>query len=162
MARGELTPVPVPLGSCYCPGSPHAEGDVVYLHPELSMAGGLAAQAIAQATGNDIVAIQERLADLWIRHGVADWNLVDGDGDPLPLTPDSIASALPYGKGGRLVAERADELYAEDILGPLVERLEAISRPGRSEPSTSPTQTSTRRRRKPSSTATTGRAQVGG
>lgn len=122
-------PVVVELGPCECEGQPH-ETDLVYLAPALSMSGGMAAQGAIAASGGDTLRLQELLADIWVRHGVTGWNLLDDKGQPIPLTPDNIARALPYGKGGRLVAERADDLYAEDILAPLVQRLEKLSQPG--------------------------------
>lgn len=156
MRSFDSAPVEVRLDGCYCPGTPH-DADVVYLRPSLSMAGGMAAQAAIQEGASDQFVLQELLAQVWIRHGVISWNLVDEDG-PVPLTPDNVVAALPYGKGGRLVAERADALYAEDILAPLRERLASISRSGRTNGSTSTPKPSTRRRRSPSSTATTGEA----
>lgn len=122
-------PVVVELGPCECAGQPH-EADLVYLAPTLSMPGGMAAQGAIQAAGSDAVRLQELLADIWVRYGVTGWNLLDDKGNPIPLTADNIARALPYGKGGRLVAERADDLYAEDILAPLVERVAMLSQRG--------------------------------
>ena len=145
-------PIVVDIGPCECAGQPH-ETDLVYLAPALSMSGGMAAQGAIHASGGDTLRLQELLADIWVRHGVVGWNLLDDKGQPIPLTPDNIARALPYGKGGRLVAERADDLYAEDILAPLVHRLQALSQPGRT-PSgrraTSARKTSTRRQPSPS------------
>jgi hypothetical protein len=130
--------VPVPVGYCPCAREPHPDGDIVYLHPELSMQGGLAAQgAIAEGTG-DLVLLQELLARVWITHGVAAWTFVDDEGNPIPVTPANVARALPYAKGGRLIADKADDLYHEAILAPLGDRLEALrklSQPG-STPST--------------------------
>lgn len=134
--------VAVPLGSCYCPGTPHEDGDVVYLAPSLSMAGGMAAQAAIAEGMNDAIRLQELLASVWVRHGVIEWNLTDERGQPVPVTQANVERALPYGKGGRLVADKADDLYAEDILAPLVQRL------GNTSP-TGPTRGSTSRTRKP-------------
>lgn len=143
-------PVVVELGPCECAGQPH-ETDIVYLAPSLSMSGGMAAQgAIAKSEG-DPVRLQELLADIWVRYGVTGWNLLDDKGQPIPLTADNIARALPYGKGGRLVAERADDLYAEDILAPLVQRLETLSQRGLTPSGRQPTSARTTSTRKPRS-----------
>lgn len=158
MARFDTTPVEVNIGPCGCPNAPHADGDIVYLAPELSMAGGMAAQSAISEGITDSLRLQEMLAAIWIRHGVVDWNLVDEEGDKLPLDPTTVAAALPYGKGGRLVAERADDLYAEDILAPLVARLKNTSRRGRTDGSTPATPKPTSRRSRRSSTAASGRA----
>jgi hypothetical protein len=157
MRSFDSAPVEVRLDGCYCPNKPH-EADIVYLRPSLSMAGGMAAQAAIQEGVSDQFLLQELLARVWIRHGVVGWNLVDEDGNNLPLNPDNVIEALPYGKGGRLVAERADDLYAEEILAPLVARFGTISRSGRTNGSTSTLKPSIRKRRSRSSTATTERA----
>jgi hypothetical protein len=153
MRSFDAEPVEVRLGGCYCPGKPH-ETDIVYLAPALSMAGGMAAQSAISDGLTDALKLQELLAAVWTRFGVVGWNLVDEDG-PLPLTPANITAALPYGKGGRLVAEKADDLYAEDVLAPLVARLQSTSKRGPTNGSTSTTRRSTSKRPSPSSTATT-------
>lgn len=150
-------PVEVRLDACYCPNTPH-EADIVYLAPSLSMAGGMAAQAAIADGFADQIRLQELLAQVWVRFGVVGWNLVDEDGADLPLNAETISAALPYGKGGRLVAERADDLYAEDILAPLVARLRNTSRSGRTNGSTSTARPSTRKRPSRSSTAITAKA----
>lgn len=156
-------PVPVPIGPCECPGTPH-EQDIVYLAPVLSMAGGMAAQVLMTQGEHNLMRIQELLADLWIRHGVVDWNLTDERGK-VPLTPDNIALALPFGKGGRLVADKADDLYAQDVLAPLVETLGTLSQRGPTadgRPATSPRKRSTPKRPSPSSTPDTDKAPLTG
>jgi len=156
--------VPVPLGYCPCEGTPHPDGDVVYLYPELSMPGGMAAQAaIAESwteTGFDTVRFQDLIAPVWIRHGVAGWTFLDDLGQPIPVNPDNVLRALPYAKGGRAVADKADDLYNEAVLAPLAERFAALSKPGRTRTPgpTSPNRATRRKQRSPSSTATTDRA----
>lgn len=159
--------VPVQLGFCPCEGKPHEDGDVVSLWPELSMAGGLAAQGAIVAAFDDDgtlnqLRLQEYLAVVWIRHGVAAWTFLDDNGQPIPITPENVARALPYGKGGRLVADQADSLYAEAVTTPLVESLSALSKRGSTtstRSATSPNRASRRTRQRRSSTATTGRAR---
>ena len=147
-----LDDVPVPVGACLCPGTPHPDGDVVYLAPLLSTMGGQAAQgAIAEA--EDVSRLEELLWRVYRDHCITGWNFVDADGDPVPLTPDNKERGLPFAKGGRLVAEKADELYAQDVLAPLQARLAAATksakRPARSEPGSTttgrPATSSTRR-----------------
>ena len=87
--RPEL--VPVPLGYCPCEGSPHPDGDTVYLYPELSMAGGMAARgAIIEAAESEYVQIQlnEFLGHLWMRYAVAAWTFLDDEGEPIPITAE--------------------------------------------------------------------------
>jgi hypothetical protein len=157
MRSFDAEPVEVRLEACYCPGSPH-EADLVYLAPALSMAGGMAAQSAIAEGIDDRIRLQEMLAEVWMRHGVVSWNLVDEQGDPVPVNAVNVAAALPYGKGGRLVADRADDLYAEDILAPLAARLRTTSPRGRTNGSTSATPARTRKRRPSSSTGTSAKA----
>lgn len=149
--------VVVPIGPCGCEGTPHDE-DEVYLARHLSMTGGMAAQAAISESEGDAIRLQELLARIWIGHGIVGWNLVDADGDPLPVNAANVSDRLPYGKGGMAVAERADDLYAEDILAPLRARLKRASQLGSIDAGPQPTSRSagsTKRRRSPSSTVTT-------
>ena len=150
------SPVEVRVRDCACPdgaeGKPHPDGDVVFLAPKLSLAGGLAATAdISAALGNGSM-----LAELWlvtfVKHGAIGWNIVDEDGDPVPFDVDVLLDdydlAMP-------VAEKADELYGDTVARPFLTRLKAISQRGRTEASTSPPSGSTTKPRKRSSRATT-------
>jgi len=159
--------VPVPLGYCPCEGTPHPDGDIVYLYPELSAPAGMAVRGlmVEGITGKDPATFQERLGELWLRVAVADWTFLDDDGSPIPLTAENLVRALPYAKGGRLVADKADDLYAGSVVDPLLKQLEALSKPSptrSSRPATSPTRNGTPKQRSRSSTATTGRARRSG
>lgn len=164
--------VPVPVNYCPCAGKPHPDGDIVYLHPELSMSGGMAATA-AISEGADSIRLQELLARVWIAHGVAAWTFLDDEGQPIPVTPDNVILALPYAKGGRLVAEKADDIYAKAVVDPLLERLRLAnlaadrsrkqSRLGSTRSSrlgTSPGKTSRGKRPSPSSTPATAKVRL--
>jgi hypothetical protein len=170
MSRFDRIPdIPVSIGPCECPGTPHGDGDVVYLSPALSASGGMAAQGAISDAGTDTVRLQELLWRIYRDHCVVGWNLLDAEGEPVPLTSENKDQALPFGKGGQAVADRADELYSEDVLRPFLARiavLEKLLKKQRSKPSeagstpTSPTATSvppssTRKRRSPSSTRAT-------
>jgi hypothetical protein len=156
--------VPVPLGYCPCEGKPHEDGDVVYLYPDLSVPAGIRARAwfVDAMTGElDSPTLQEKIAGLWLEVGVAEWTFLDDDGSPIPVTHENVVRALPYGKGGRLVADKADDLYVDSVITPLAQGLEALSQRGSTSNgrgATSPRTTSTRKPRKPSSTATTAKA----
>lgn len=160
--RPEL--VPVPLGYCPCEGTPHPDGDVVYLYPELSATAGIKARRFfADGMTGSIpeVEVEARLAELWLTVGVADWTFLFDDGKPIPVTSENVVRALPYGKGGRLVADKADDLYVETVTAPLLHGLEALSQRGQtrsSRPATRPRATSRRKPQRRSSTATTAKA----
>jgi hypothetical protein len=145
-------PVEVRVRGCECPGSPHPDGDVVYLAPKLSLAGGLAASAdISAALGNGTM-----LAQLWqvtfVRYGAIGWNWLDEDGDPVPFDVNVLLDDYDLASP---VAEKADELYGDTVARPFLTRLKAISQRGRTASSTSPTSPSTTKRRARSSRATT-------
>jgi hypothetical protein len=83
----------------------------------------MAASAIIQATltGNaDEVTVAEQFSRVWLRHGIADWTFVDEDGDRIPVSESAAYNLLPWVKGGRLVADKADDLYAQDVLAPFL------------------------------------------
>jgi hypothetical protein len=120
----DTTPVPVPVGDCRCPGAPHGDGDVVYLAANISTAGGMSARvAMAQVLNGELdsITFQEVIARIWLKHGIVDWTFVDDDGDPVPVSIEQAERLLPYGKGGMLVADKADDLYAADVTDPLAE-----------------------------------------
>jgi hypothetical protein len=159
MRSFDTAPVEVRLPACYCPGSPH-EADLVYLASDLPMVEGTMARALIvdqMQAGVDTVLLQEKLSNIWVRCVVA-WNLVDESGQPVPVTPDNVKEALPYAKGGMLVADKADDLYSDDVMRPLVQASQNSSRRGRTGGSTSATRPSTPKRRPRSSTATTAKA----
>lgn len=156
--------VPVLLGFCPCEGKPHEDGDTVYLYPELSVPAGIRARAWfveAMKGETDSASLQEQIAELWLTVGVARWTFVFDDGEPIPVTPEYVIRALPYGKGGRLVADKADDLYVDSVVAPLVAGLASLSQRGPTSDGrrvTSVPKTSTPKPRPRSSTDTTAKA----
>lgn len=134
--------VTVHVGECRCPGTPHTSGDEVYLVSEPSMTMGLRANgAIAKADG-DPALLEVLLGRVFIEDGIDGWTFVDEDGDEYGVTPDNIERLLPWSRGGQLVAEKANDLYGEAILAPLVRRSLSTSQPGPTNGSTSATRPS--------------------
>jgi hypothetical protein len=145
-------PVAVRVRDCECPGTPHGEeGDVVFLAPTLSLEGGLEATADIRVAVHDGKVIAKRWRVTFVRYGAIGWNWLDADGEPLPFDVDVILAdyslALP-------VSEKADELYGESVVRPLVAKPKTTSRHGRTADSTSPTLRSITPRRKSSSPGT--------
>lgn len=150
------------MRDCACPGTPHEEGDGVYLHPTVSLRGGMALEEdmtnvaelfSAKKITEDEVGreIRTRWSTTAIRYETAGWNLVAEDGVPVPFDVNVILNDYNL---GRHVADRAAELYTDPVLVPLVERLNGLSRNGSAATSTSPTAQSTRKPRRQSSRAT--------
>lgn len=135
--------IPVPVGPCLCPGEPHRDGDVVYLTPILPTNAGQAAQGAIQES-DDASRLEELLWRIYRDLCITNWNFLDEEGDPVPLTAQNKERGLPFAKGGRLVAEKADELYAQDVLAPLLARValaqkKRTQRPKRSAPGSTTT-----------------------
>ncbi len=154
--------VPVGLGGCQCPGGPHPDGDVVQLRPKLGLAAGIAVQRlIVESNQNraDAAEISGQLAEAYLLHGVAGWNLVGEGEKPIPVNEDSIRLYLlsDFVRSAP-VADAADDLYMAAVLGPLVNRALASSPTTSTSGSTSATRrgkSKAPRPSKPSSTTTT-------
>lgn len=142
---GDEEPVPVPLGVCLCPGTPHAGGDTVHLRPALDVGGGL---LVAGALSDDDGTIVERLGRAYLVAGIVSWTFTDARGEPVPVTPRNILR-LRFSGPMVDVADKAASLYGDTVLTPLVERVSASLPNGPSVPSTSPTPRRSRSRRKP-------------
>jgi hypothetical protein len=133
--------VPVRFRDCSCPGSPHPEGDVAELRPYLDYPGGAEALAAIASVADDPDRFAEVLGPIFIRRGVVGWNVLDAEGDPVPVTREAL-DALRWEDAYEL-ADRADDLYGGQVLAPLVKRMAKPSPTGR-------TGASTRTRRKSS------------
>lgn len=150
--EGQEKVTTVRVRDCTCPGSPHPDGDLVYLNPSLPFLGGVAARSVLAAFGDPVVA-EETLGRVYLRHGVIGWNLLDARGRPRTFSAEGVEAEFPWSTGGRAIVEACDDLYQEEILAPLRERLGLLSEPGSMEPirqETSRTKRSTSKRRKPS------------
>ena len=128
-------PIPVRVRACACPDTPHAdEGDLVYIRPTLSLAGGLAAERVLaaailthplseQASEQDRlrVALERKgyLMDHWtplfIEHGATGWNLTDEAGAPRRF---STAAILEDWSLARALVDLLDERYSDAVLAP--------------------------------------------
>ncbi len=119
-----------------------ANGHTVTLHPKVTMAIGAAATAIARSTVQDAIRsaaksgtttpniltaeIEGGLAAIYLKFGIMAWTFTDDKGQPEPVTPENIDRLLPYGGGGREVAEAADGLYSDDVFRPLAKQISGL------------------------------------
>lgn len=144
-----MQPVAVPVGPCRCIGGAdtlHPEGDVVYLAPKATLTLGLAANGALAVSQDDPAQMETLLGHVFIEKGIVSWTFAE-DGKPVPVTPANIERLLPWGEGGAIVSERANDLYSADILRPLVQRSLQARRPGPTDGSTSQNRASRRQRR---------------
>lgn len=172
--------VEVNVGECLCPGTPHANGDLVYLRAKMGYTGGAVLQgemseylATPVAERGSWMKLNARLKALYLEEGIEAWNLVDGEGNRIPVSTGTIREQFleDFAKADRVtvIADKADELYYEAVLAPLVKRLLASSQPTPTSGSTSQTPSTdqsesaspstrpsskVRKRSKPSSTST--------
>ena len=153
--------IPVSIGVCLCPGTPHGDGDFVYLRAKLGLAAGTQLQRlIVEANQNraDNAELTGKLAEAYLLLGVVDWNLVNEKGS-VPVTPDTIREHLldDFARSAP-VADAADDLYMGPVLSPLVQKVAELSSTSTTKGSTSARSNGASKRRKrskPSSTSTT-------
>lgn len=143
----------VDVGECRCPGSPHPV-DRVGLAPHAPIEVGAAVMgAIRTAGGNEIV-LQGLMARSFML-GIREWTFTDAQGRPIRVDAtsedfgDLLDDLLPWASGGAEVADRADGLYSQAILRPLLSRTSTSSRDGQMDGSTSAIPPSSPKRRKP-------------
>jgi len=147
--------------ACPCPGTPHP-ADTVYLREKLGLAGGAMLQRLVievQQSGAGGAEASGALAEAYLRVGVADWTFVDEAGKRVPVNPDTLRDILLSDFALSMpVADKADDLYLQPVLGFLLSRAQNSSRTTTTNGSTSPTAGGSRKprtRSKPSSTSTT-------
>lgn len=159
--------VTVNVGSCRCSGAPdtHPDGDEVYLAPEASMTMGLRGSGAISKAGGDPALLEILLGRVLIEEGIVGWTFVEEVTEggkttvlPVPIDPETIERLLPWGKGGSDVAERANDLYGEAILGPLVRRSMLTQQPGQTNGSISANRASRRMSRSSSKSSSHARS----
>lgn len=137
----EPVEVRVREGDCPCPDTPH-EVEVIELEPEITLPMGSAAVfAIRLATEEspgDTAAMMAAIAQVYLPLGIRSWTFTEEDGSPVKRTRENLERLIPWDKGGMEVTERADSLYAEKLMTPLVRRFSPSVRVGRTGKRTSP------------------------
>ena len=160
-----MTPIPVPGVECPCPGKPHPEGDIVELRDRLGLAAGTTLQSLtlqSRASGEDAAQVTGRLVESYLLVGVCGWTFTDENGKPVPVTEDNIRSLLLEDFGlAYPIAEKADELYHEAVLGPLVNGPSKSSPATSTGVSTSASKNGSRKRPRPSRPSSTTTSQTG-
>ncbi len=140
--------------ACFCAGSPH-QRDHFVLPAELPITAGIAAvSALAQAGSGDAAAAL--INAILVNGGIKEWNLVDEEGQPLPLNPTNVTQRVTWTKGG---VELSNAAFAQYVNGKDLapfgltssrKRTAASSPNGQTASSTSPKTSSSRKRRAPS------------
>jgi hypothetical protein len=148
--------IPVRFRDCSCPGTPHPDGDVAELVPYLNYkAGHEALRSITitvpdPKTGEDVSVFRPMedwpvyLVPVYLTYAVEAWNVVDAEGEPVPLHPalEELRWEDAYELG-----DKADDLYGAQVLAPLVKRASVSTKAGRTNGSTPPRRPSSRKPR---------------
>jgi len=132
--------------SCICPDpATHPDGDVVRLQwplpfPTMALLNKtIRWEKSTREGGLPMPAALALLTELYLRHTLASWTLVE-DGAPIALNEANVERYLMTVPTAAFeVADRADDLYSEIVLGPLIQRASPSSPGGPTERSTSPT-----------------------
>lgn len=112
-------PVPVRIGDCECPGTPHPDGDFAYLRPRLTAGGGLAATQAILNNLDDTITMARAIGLIFLSDGIVRWDLLDDDGKPIPHDLATLTSgALSWEETLLPLADEADKLYAASVLAP--------------------------------------------
>ena len=157
----ELVSVPI---ACPCPGTPHPDGDTVFLRPKLGLGGGVALQSLLLGylrevnEGKRILDWEEItgiLSEGYLLNGVSSWTLLDEDGKPVPVTRQTIGEQLLDDFTlSSAVGSVADGLYYDPVLAPLLTKLSESSTSSQTSKSTSATGKSKGKTAKPRSRST--------
>src|ERR1019366_2066987 len=136
--------VDVNVGECRCPGarpSPHPDGDIVTLAGRLSVPMGAAASAALNDALPTLGGMQAALTGVYLAPapsgGITRWSFLDGEGQPEPISAETVERLIPWSAGGMEVAEEADRLYAPELMAPFLRRLAKPPASGPTDPSTS-------------------------
>lgn len=137
-----MEPIAVPVRACACPGTPHSEGDVVYMAAKLPLEGGIQAKLDRVEAGTDGNVLYRLWAMTMVRYGAVAWNFVDDKGQPVPF---DVGVLLADSELGLPLADKADELYLDGLVRPLALARSRTSSPGPTNGSSSTKRTRSRR-----------------
>lgn len=165
-----MSNVEVRARDCACPGTPHEDGDLVYLLPTLGIEGGLEAEAQlldairkfpitekmskaaeAEATEGRSRYLRPKWFSTFLRYGAVGWNLVDDNG-PRPFDVDVLIGDYSL---ARMPGDTAADLYGASVLAPFQSPPPKHSQNGRTargtHPPSTPTPLRSRRSSRPAS-----------
>jgi hypothetical protein len=128
--------------ACICPKKEHPDGDTVSLRDRLDFRSAntiLKAIQLMQSDDEEVetAEVLALLTEQYLLYGIESWTLVSDSG-PLPVTKAAIREVLLPSPDAMTVGDAADELYAEQVMLPLVARAARLSRPSPTDGSTSP------------------------
>ena len=111
---------------CACPGTPHPNGDTVTYPRRLPFE--VLARVIGAIYDSDHKPNIRNAFDIYLYEAPVSWNVLDEDGDPVPLTREALEE-LDFADQYE-IADYADTLYRDTVLSPLVRRMSKLSETG--------------------------------
>lgn len=156
---------------CVCPprgDAPQHEQDTITFRERLDFRAGLTIRrAIGIAKDDDpnleaaeVLAI---LTEHYLIHGIESWTLKDDKGKAVEVTREAIRAFLAdYPDEAMEAGDTADDLYAEQVLLPLLRRASNSSQPSPTPKPTSPRTGSQAKRPKPSQRSSTSTTRTEG
>ena len=138
--------------ACYCPGTPHPDGDRFVLPAELPVEAGIAAVSALASVGEHGDAAAALIGAILRNGGISEWNLVDDAGDSIRITPAHVAARVTWQRGGVELSNAAFGQYVngKDLtpfgLTSSTKPTAGSSRNGQTASSTSPKTRSSRKR----------------
>ena len=158
-----MAEVPIP---CICAGTPH-EQDTIYLREKLGFRAVSAIKyqiliAKGEDPGMSAGEVIGLLSEQYLLSGIEAWTLLDAEAQPIQVNRQSItAEILGRPEVALEIADKADDLYAQTVMLPLLGLGWKSSPDGQSNGSTSATNGSSRKPRKRSKRSSTTTTQTG-
>ena len=150
---------------CVCPplstGAPRHQVDTVQLHDKLGFRAALTVRnTIIVIKNQDAVAsiaeILAALTEVYLLEGIEWWSIVDQRNKAVEVNRETVRAFLDeHPEESMTIGNAADDLYQEQVLGPLVRQASKQSQPTPTASSTSVTTGSAPKRPKPSRRSST-------
>lgn len=99
--------------ACFCAGSPHS-GDRFVLSAELPVPAGIAAVSALAQVGPHGDAAAALINAILVNGAITEWNLVDENGERLPINPTNVSQRVTWQKGG---VELSNAAFAQYVSG---------------------------------------------
>ena len=157
---------------CLCPpnGSRHPNGDTITWREKLDFRTALTARKTVawlrtEDEGAGVADVLAALSEFYLLYCIESWTLRDAKGKAIEVNRATIDQYVLSSDAAFELAEAADDLYSERILGPLLATASTSSRPTQTNGSTSatpgPSRVSRPKPSTPSSTTPTPMAATG-
>ncbi len=131
---------------CLCPpnGQRHPNGDTITWRDKLDFRTALAARkavswARTEDESVDVPDVLALLSEFYLTHCIESWTLRDAKGKAIEVSRRTVEQYVLSSEAAFDLAEVADDLYSDRILGPLVTAASKSSPPTQTNGSTSPT-----------------------